>query len=174
MPPARKKAMPAPVIEPDEELEELEVDETDEVEEDEAPKKSAAEEVVFGASDLAKFLSEGREKPITAREIRTLIRKMARDGSGRVNREIIPGNRSRYNWSGPNDPEVKAIIKAFNDGELEADKQAKLQALKDRKTQQKAEAEKKAPAAKKTATKKAAAKQVVVEEDDEELELEDE
>lgn len=173
MPPARKK--PAPVIEPDEELEELEVEEeTDEVEEDEAPKKTAAEEVVFGASDLAKFLSEGREKPITAREIRTLIRKMARDGSGRVNREIIPGNRSRYNWSGPNDPEVKAIIKAFNDGELEADKQAKLQALKDRKTQQKAEAEKKAPAAKKTATKKAAAKQVVVEEDDEELELEDE
>jgi len=174
MPPARKKAAPAPVVEPDEELEELEVDETDEVEEDEAPKKTAAEEVVFGASDLAKFLSEGREKPITAREIRTLIRKMARDGSGRVNREIIPGNRSRYNWSGPNDPEVKAIIKAFNDGELEADKQAKLQALKDRKTQQKAEAEKKAPAAKKTATKKAAAKQVVVEEDDEELELEDE
>lgn len=171
MPPARKKAMPAPVIEPDEELEELEVDETDEVEEDEAPKKTAAEEVVFGASDLAKFLSEGREKPITAREIRTLIRKMARDGSGRVNREIIPGNRSRYNWSGPNDPEVKAIIKAFNNGELEADKQAKLQALKDRKTQQKAEA----PATtKKPATKKVAAKQVVVEEDDEELELEDE
>ena len=99
MPPARKKPAPAPVVEPDEELEELEVDETDEVEEDEAPKKSAAEEVVFGASDLAKFLSEGREKPITAREIRTLIRKMARDGSGRVNREIIPGNRSRYNWS---------------------------------------------------------------------------
>jgi len=174
MPPARKKAAPAPVVEPDEELEELEVDETDEVEEDEAPKKTAAEEVVFGASDLAKFLSEGREKPITAREIRTLIRKMARDGSGRVNREIIPGNRSRYNWSGPNDPEVKAIIKAFNDGELEADKQAKLQALKDRKTQQKAEAEKAAPTTKKAATKKAAAKQVVVEEDDEELELEDE
>ena len=95
MPPARKKAATAPVVEPDEELEELE---TDEVEEEETPKK-AAEEVVFGASDLAKLLSEGREKPITAREIRTLIRKMARDGSGRVNREIVAGNRSRYNLS---------------------------------------------------------------------------
>ena len=173
MPPARKKAATAPVVEPDEELEELE---TDEVEEEETPKK-AAEEVVFGASDLAKLLSEGREKPITAREIRTLIRKMARDGSGRVNREIVAGNRSRYNWSGPKDPEVVAIIKAFNDGELEADKQAKLQALKDRKAEQKAAAEKAGttPAAKKTAaTKKAAAKQVVVEEDDEELDLDDE
>lgn len=173
MPPARKKPAPAPVVEPDEELEELE---TDEVEEEETPKK-AAEEVVFGASDLAKLLSEGREKPITAREIRTLIRKMARDGSGRVNREIVAGNRSRYNWSGPKDPEVVAIIKAFNDGELEADKQAKLQALKDRKAEQKAAAEKAGttPAAKKTAaTKKAAAKQVVVEEDDEELDLDDE
>lgn len=170
MPPARKKVAPAPVVEPDEELEELEVDETDEVEEDEAPKKTAAEEVVFGASDLAKLLSEGREKPITAREIRTLIRKMARDGSGRVNREIVAGNRSRYNWSGPKDPEVVAIIKAFNDGELEADKQAKLQALKDRKAEQKAAAEK----AGTTPAKKAATKQVVVEEDDEELDLEDE
>lgn len=171
MPPARKKA--APVVEPDEELE-LETDEeVEEVEEETPKKKSAAEEVIFGAADLAKLLSEGREKPITAREIRTLIRKMARDGSGRVNREIIPGNRSRYNWSGPNDPEVKAIIKAFNDGELEADKQAKLQALKDRKATAKAEAEKAGTAPKKATAKKVAAKQVVVEEDDEELELDE-
>lgn len=115
------------------------------------------EEVTFGASDLAKHLSEGRDKPVSTRELRTLIRKMARDGKGRVNREIIPGNRARYNWSGLDDPEVVAIIKAFNDGELEADKQEKLQALKDRKAKQKAE--------------KAAAEEV--DEDDEELEVED-
>lgn len=96
------------------------------------------EEVTFGASDLAKHLSEGRDKPVSTRELRTLIRKMARDGKGRVNREIIPGNRARYNWSGLDDPEVQAIVKAFNDGELEADKQEKLQALKERKAAQKA------------------------------------
>ena len=117
------------------------------------------EEVTFGASDLAKHLSEGRDKPVSTRELRTLIRKMARDGKGRVNREIIPGNRSRYNWSGLEDPEVQAIIEAFNAGELEQDKQEKLQALKDRKAAQKAA--------------KAAEAEDEDDEDDEELEVED-
>jgi hypothetical protein len=121
------------------------------------PVAAGQEEVTFGASDLAKHLSEGRDKPVSTRELRTLIRKMARDGKGRVKREIIAGNRSRYNWSGVDDPEVVAIIKAFNDGELEADKQEKLQALKDRKAAQRAE--------------KAAAAE---EEDDEEVEEDDE
>ena len=159
---AKAKAAPAPEVD-DEELDEVEAEETP---------KSGREEVTFGASDLAAHLSEGRDKPVTAREIRTLIRKMARDGSGRVNREIIPGNRARYNWSGVNDPEVQAIIKAFNDGELEQDKQEKLQALKERKAAQKAAGETPAKSkAGKKASKKAAAP--VVEEDDEELELDD-
>ena len=158
---ATKPAKPAPVVE----------DELDEVE-DNAP-ATGREEVTFGASDLARHLSEGREKPVTAREIRTLLRKMARDGSGRVNREIIPGNRSRYNWSGIDDPEVQAVIAAFNAGELEADKQEKLQALKERKAAQKAAGEKSGKATKKAAGKKTKPAPVV-EEDDEELELDDE
>lgn len=127
-------------------------------------------EVVFGVADLAKLLSEDREKAVTTRELRTLIRKMARDGKGRVQREIIAGNRSRYSWSGPEDPEVKNIIAAFNDGELEADKQEKLAALKERKAAQRAEAAKSEKPAKGRTTKKAAA---VVEEDDEELDLDE-
>lgn len=135
--PAKKAAAPkaapkAAVVEP--ELEELEGDEVSET----APAAGGKQEVTFGASDLARHLSEGRDKSVTAREIRTLIRKMARDGKGRVNREIKPENRARYNWSGVDDPEVQAIIAAFNAGELEADKQEKLQALKDRKAQQQA------------------------------------
>lgn len=122
---------------------------------------SGQQEVTFGVADIAKMLSEGRDKPVTTRELRTLIRKMARDGSGRVNREIIPGNRSRYDWSGPEDPEVVAIVEAFNNGELEADKQEKLAALKERKAQQRAE-------------KQAAAEVEESDEDDEELELDDE
>lgn len=164
---AAKTPAPEPEVEEEEELDEVEV-ETEET-------SSKSQDVTFGASDLARHLSKGRDKPVSAREIRTLLRKMARDGSGRVNREITPGNRTRYNWSGLNDPEVKAVIKAFNAGELEADKQEKLNALKERKAAQKAETEKQGgkTAAKKT-TKKAAAKPAqVVEEDDEELELEE-
>lgn len=120
------------------------------------------EEVTFGVADLVAYLNENHprpkgKKPLTTRELRTLIRKMARDDSGRVDRVIVAGNRSRYNWSGLEDPEVQAIIEAYNGGELDADKAEKLQALKDRKAQQRAE--------------KAAAEEV--DEDDEELDEED-
>lgn len=163
---ATKKKKTKVVEEIDEELEELE-------EADESPKKGkakAADEVVFGASDLAKLLSEGQEKPVTTRELRTLIRKMARDGSNRVNREIKAGNRTRYNWSGPDDPEVVAIIAAYNGGELEADKQEKLAKLKADKAAKKAAGEPTGKKAKKAKKAKAAKE---VEEDEDDLELDD-
>lgn len=161
----KKTAAKKPAPEPELELEELDEDEVEE-----APaKKSAAQEVTFGASDLARHLSETSGKKVTPRELRTLIRKMARDGSGRVDREITAGNRTRYNWSGLKDPEVKAIIKAFEGGELEADKQAKLAELKERKAAKKAAGE---PTGKKAKGKgKKAAP--VVEDDDEDLDLDD-
>lgn len=159
---ASKKSKPAPAPEVEEEMELEEVD-GDEVEE--TGSKKGGDEVVFGASDLARHLSEKSGKNVSTRELRTLIRKMARDGSGRVNREITPGNRTRYNWSGLDDPEVKAIIKAFDGGELEADKKAKLDELKRRKAEKKAKGEKTGKKGKKS--KKAAA------DDDDDLELDD-
>lgn len=174
---AAKKAAPAPEpevvdedLEMDEDLEELEADEVED-----APKSGGQQEVTFGVSDLAKWLSNKFQKKVTPRELRTLIRKMARDGSGRVDREIKAGNRSRYDWpDGLKDPEVKAIVMAFKNGELEADKQEKLQALKDRKAKKTAEA----PPAKKAAKKgkKAAAPEPEeeLEDEDEDLDLEDE
>lgn len=169
-----KKATPAPEpevvdedLEMDEDLEELEADEVEE-----SPKSGSQQEVTFGVSDLAKWLSNKFDKKVTPRELRTLIRKMARDGSGRVDREIKAGNRSRYDWpEGLKDPEVKAIVLAFKNGELEADKQEKLQALKDRKAKKTAEAPTKKAASKKKS------KPAPVEEDedeDEDLDLEDE
>jgi hypothetical protein len=99
---------------------------------------------------------------------------MARDGSNRVDREIVAGNRTRYDWTrGSKDPEVKKIIKAFEGGELEADKQEKLAALKERKAKQdKADGKVKGTKTKAGTKKKAA---VVVEDDDsdDELELDD-
>lgn len=164
----KAKAKPAPEPEVDE-LEELE---EEEVEETTAKKKT--DEVTFGASDLARHLTEKHGKTVSPRELRTLIRKMARDGSKRVNREITPGNRTRYNWSGIDDPEVKAIIKAFESGELEADKQAKLAELKERKAAKKAAGEdtgKKGKKGKGKAKAKAAEPEEL--EDDEDLELDD-
>lgn len=166
---AKAKAAPEPEVDELEELEEVDGDEVEET----GGKKTAQQEVTFGASDLARYLTEKYGKSVTARELRTLIRKMARDGSNRVDREITAGNRTRYNWSGVKDPEVQAIIKAYAGGELEADKKAKLEELKKRKAEKKAAGEKTGKG-KKGKGKKAAPPVVEVEDDDEDLELDDE
>ncbi len=164
---ATKKAAPAP--EPTDEELELDEVEGDEVEDSGSSKK--VDEVTFGASDLARHLSEKSGKTVSTRELRTLIRKMARDGSKRVNREITPGNRTRYNWSGLDDPEVQAIIAAFDGGELEADKKAKLEQLKANKAAKKAAGEKTGKKGKKGKGKKA--EPVAETEDDDDLDLDD-
>jgi len=170
-----KKAATKPAPEPeeledDEDLEELEEDAVEE-----APAKKKTDEVVFGVADICKLLNKNLpsgKKPVTPRELRTLIRKMAREENARVDREITAGNRTRYSWSGPKDPEVVAIVKAFRGGELEADKQEKLAALKANKAAKVAATPGK-PAGKRTG-KKAAAPVVEEDEDVEELELDDE
>lgn len=177
--------------EADEDLEELEEDEVSETK-PATKKSSAAQEVTFGIRDLCALIKKKTGDDVDPRAIRTLIRKMARDKSGRIDREIVPGNRQRYDWSGPNDPEVTAIIKAYQGGELEAEKQAKLAALKEQKAAKTAakkaaaakeadeeveeETPKPARRAKKTTASKRKAKPAPVEEveDDEELELDDE
>lgn len=169
---AKSKKAAEPVVEDELELDEVDGDEVEET----TTKKSSQQEVTFGASDLARHLSEKHGKTVSPRELRTLIRKMARDGQGRVNREITAGNRTRYNWSGVNDPEVQAIIAAYEGGELEADKQAKLQELKERKAAKKAAGEptgKKAKKGKGKTTKPKAAPVEVDGDDDDELELDD-
>ena len=150
--------------EADIELEDLDTDA--ETTEDEA-KGSKAQAVEFGASDLAKYLTEKLDngKVISARDLRALIRKMAREDSPRVDREIKAGNRTRYDWPGGLDhPEVKAICAAVLGGEMEADKQAKLAELKEKK------AKKKAAEGKSGKGKGKKAKAADVEEDDDEVE----
>jgi predicted RNA-binding protein YlqC (UPF0109 family) len=164
----KKAAAPAPEVDEELELDEVDGDEV----EDSGSKKSSQPEVTFGASDLAKYLSEKSGKTVSTRELRTLIRKMARDGSKRVNREITPGNRTRYNWSGVDDPEVQAIIAAFDGGELEADKKAKLDELKARKAEKKA-AKDKGSKSKGSKSKSKAKSKAKDDDDDDELELDD-
>lgn len=134
---AKNKA-PA-VVDEDVELAELVDDE-----ETEAPKSNGQQAVTFGVADLAKHLSKESGKEIKTRDLRTQIRRMAREENARVDREITPGNRTRYDWpKGLKDPEVKAIIAAVKGGEIEAGKKEALDALKARKTEKKGKGEKK-------------------------------
>lgn len=128
----KTRTKPAPVEEIDED--EIELEEIDEVDEDEAPakgkaKKAAPADDVWGVRALIAHVKEVTGKEYNPREVRTLLRKLAREDGG-VNREIIPGNKSRYEWSGPADPEVKAIVKAIKGGKIEASKKEALDKLK--------------------------------------------
>lgn len=174
---ARRKATPA--AEEVEELEEdLELEELDEaVEEDSKPakktRKKRADAPAFGIQELVAHIKEETDKDYTPREVRTLLRKMARDGSSRVNREVSAENRSRYSWSGPDDAEVQAVIAAVGEGEIEADKKAALDKLKENKAKKDA-AEGKTPAKKAASKKKAATPPPADEDDDEEFDEDDE
>lgn len=124
-----------------------------------APKPAPVAEdgATFGVADVADLIQTKTGKTVKTRDLRTLLRKMARDG--RLDREIVAGNRARWEFDGPQDERVEKIVEAFEAGELEADKQEKLAALKERKAAQRAEA-------------KAAAEAEAEEGDDEELEEE--
>jgi hypothetical protein len=128
----------------DAELEELEAD----VDGDEAPAKGkggktkADDAVTFGVASLVELIKEKTGKEYSTRDLRTLIRKLAREDNPKVKREVIPGNRTRYDWpKGEKDPEVKAILKAVSDGGIEAGKKEALDALKARKAEKKAKGE---------------------------------
>jgi hypothetical protein len=135
-------AKKAAVIEEEIELDDLDTD----VEETEAPAKGKsngkADEVTFGVRDLAEHLSKVMNKTITPKDLRTQIRRMAREDTPRVQREVVAGNRTRYDWpNGLKDPEVKAIIKAVTGGELEEGKRQALAELKEKKAAKKAAGE---------------------------------
>lgn len=119
----RTKKAP-PVVEDEAELEELDSDA------EEGDGTEAEKELVWGVQDLCKLLKKKTGKDYKPREVRTLLRKMAREKNPRVSRVIEADNRTRYAWGGPEDPEVKRIIKAVTGGEIEANKTEALQRLK--------------------------------------------
>ena len=104
------------------------VDDDEDVEEVEEADTETAEDAVWGVRDLIALVKTKTGKEYKPREVRTQLRAMAR--KGQINREIIAGNKTRYAWSGPDDPEVKAFIKAVKGGEIEANKKAALDKLK--------------------------------------------
>lgn len=129
-----------------------------------APAVEETAELAFGVSDIAELIKVRFGKEVKTRDLRTLLRKMARDG--RLDREIVAGNRERWTWAGPQDPEVDTILEAYENGELEADKQEKLNALKERKAKERAD--------KKAAAAEAEADEEEAEEGDDEEALDEE
>lgn len=183
MPAARRKSA-KPVEEVVEELDttdaELELDEDDEVEEEApAPKakkkapakakaeKPAAEKIEFGSGWLAEHVNSEAGTSHTPYTLRILLRKLTAEGT--LKRDESQG-RARYSFTGPEDPQVKAIVEAVKSGTDEKAKQERLDALKAKRAE--------AKAAKPKATKKKAAKAEAVEaeaeeEDDFDDEIED-
>lgn len=170
---AKKNKKAAPVVEAEDD--DLELEELEEDVPEEKPTKGKAkgggDEVAFGASDLAKLANEKFDKSYDAKTIRTLLRKLAR--SGKLSREISPENRTRYSWTGPDDPEVKMILKEIKGGAIETARNEALGALKEKKAAERAA---KAEAAEKGAKGKAgkkAPKAAPPVDDDDEDEVED-
>lgn len=159
----KSKQKAAPTVEVDED-EDLELEELEEDVPEEKPTKSKSkggdDGVVFGASDLAKLANQKYDKSYDAKTIRTLLRKLAR--SGKLQREISPENRTRYSWTGPDDPEVRMILKEIKGGAIEAARNEALAGLKEKKAAERAA---KAAAAEK-AGKKAKKPAPPVDEDD--------
>lgn len=140
------------------ELEDVELDEleeTDEVAEEAAPKGKAkkakkaaadkpakAEPPAFGTSQLAAHVSKETGKTYDGKAIRVLLRKLAKDGA--IAR-TVGEDRSRYSFTGPEDPQVAAIVTAIKEGAAEKAKAEALETAKASKATKKAA--KKAPAA---------------------------
>lgn len=140
-------------------------DEVEEVEEAEAPAAKAAEPEVWGVRNLIALIKKRTGKEYNPREVRTLLRKLAREGAG-VDREIVAGNKSRYSWSGSKDPEVLAVLKAVESGAIEKAKTEALAKLKSDKAAKTAAAQKAEPAKAKAKAKAAPAPEVDEDEDE--------
>ena len=163
---AKAKSTKAKAAEEEVELEELEDDS------EEAEEETPADEIWGVRNGLIPLLKEKTGKDYTPREVRTLLRKMAREDNARIDREIVAGNKSRYEWDGPSDPEVKAILKAVKAGEVEQGKKEALDKLKADKADKAASGAKKGKKGKKGKAAKAAPP--VDDDDDDDLEeLED-
>ena len=179
MPAARrtKKAKPAEEIQ---EVEELDTDLELEEDEEEAPapkakkstkakakvEKAPVEKIEFGSQWLAEHVNDEAGTSHSPYTLRILLRKLVKDGV--LTRDESQG-RARYAFTGPEDPQVVAIVEAVKSG---ADKKAeaeRLQGLKDKRAAKKAEAK----PAKAKRTKKAEVEPEPEEEDDFDADIED-
>jgi hypothetical protein len=86
-------------------------------------------DVEFGTQWLVDHVNEKCGANYKAYDLRVLLRKMAKNNE--LDREV-GADRSRYSFTGPNDPVVKAVVKKVGDGAVEAEKKASLDKLKEK------------------------------------------
>lgn len=129
----RAKAKEAEEAQAAEDVDEEDLEDLAESEEAGDGTKVAAnqEPPAFGTNELAALIKEQTGKEYSTRDLRALIRRMARSGQG-VTRDISRDNPTRYSWSGPGDPEVKAIVKQVKAGKVEEARTAALDDLKEK------------------------------------------
>lgn len=130
-----------------------------------AAEKEAPE--VRGTTWLAEHVNSETGSNFDGYAIRILLRKLTKDG-------VIERGEGRYNFGGPRDKTVLAVVKAVKSGEADKAKSERLEGLKAKKAAA-APAKKAAPATKpaRTRTRKAAAKPEPEATDDEELDIDD-
>lgn len=104
--------------------------EPDAEESDEKPKKKgpARPPIEFGSGWLVSYINEQCGTEYKAFDLRVLLRKMAK--SKEIQRDVGE-DRSRYEFTGPNDPVVKAVIKKVKAGDIDKAKKDSLAKLKE-------------------------------------------
>jgi hypothetical protein len=163
---AKRTKAAKPAVEEIEEDFELEADEVDETPAPKA-KKAAAPKIEFGTKELAAHVNAEAGTSYDAYNLRILLRKLTKDG---VLERVESEGRSRYSFTGPEDPQVQAIVEAVKSGAAEKAKAERLEKLKADRDAKKADK----PATKKAASKKAKAAEVEPEADEEDdFEIED-
>lgn len=177
-----KKSKPAEEIAEVEELDtDLDLDEEEAEEEAPAPKKKSkakaakaekaekpkAEPIEFGSQWLADHVNAETGTSHTPYTLRILLRKLTAEGT--LVRDESAG-RARYSFTGPEDPQVVAIVDAVKNGVDKKAEAERLQGLKDKRAAKKA-AEK--PKAKSRKAKAEAVEPEAEEEDDFDAEIED-
>lgn len=162
----------------EDEVDDLEVEEDEDEEPAAKPAKKPAKkepkektpEITFGSAWLAEHVNEQTGSNYNAFGIRTLLRKLVKDGV--INRDVGT-DRSRYNFeAGAKDPVVRAVVKAVKDGSAAAAKKEKIEEAKAAAAKKTAATEAKAPA-KKAAKAKAKPAPEPEDEDDEDEDVED-
>lgn len=109
----------------------------------EKPAKVAAPKIEFGTKELAAHVNEAAGTSYDAYNLRILLRKLTKDG---VLERVESEGRSRYSFTGPTDPQVKAIVEAVKSGAADKAKQERLDKLKADRAEKKAAAPKKSKA----------------------------
>ena len=107
--------------------------------------KPAKPEITFGSKELADHVNAEAGTSYDAYQLRILLRKLAKDGV--IKRDETTA-RARYSFTGPEEPQVKAMVEAVKGGAAEKAKKERLEGLKEQRAAKK-------PAAKKAPAKRA-------------------